>query len=42
MKAITVAELAENADKYIEMAQEQDILICENGKVVAKLTACKE
>lgn len=39
---ITASELAENADEYVEMAQEQDILICENGKVVAKLTACKE
>lgn len=42
MKVITVAELAANADLYVEMAKEQEILIAENGKVVAKLVAYEE
>ncbi len=39
MKMITVPELEANLEKYVEMAQNQDILIIQNGKVVAKLTA---
>lgn len=39
MKAISIQELEANADKYVEMAQIQDILIVRNGKVVAKLTS---
>ena len=41
-KMVTVPELEENTDKYIEMAQIQDILIVQNGKVVAKLTAAAQ
>lgn len=39
MKMITVPELEADLDKYVEMAQIQDFLIVQNGKVVAKLTA---
>ncbi len=42
MKTVTVAELEANADLYVEMAQEHEILITENGKVVAKLAAWEE
>lgn len=41
-KMITVPELEANAEEYVEMAQAQDILIAENGKVVAKLTAAEQ
>lgn len=41
-KMITVPELEANAEEYVEMAQAQDILIAENGKVVAKLTAVEQ
>lgn len=42
VKVISIQELEENSDKYVEMAQEQDILIMVNGRVIAKLTACTE
>lgn len=42
MKMITVPELEADPDKYVEMAQIQDILIVRNGKVVAKLTAAEQ
>ena len=32
---ISVSDLKVNAGKYVSMAQEQDILITKNGKVVA-------
>ena len=41
-KMITVPELEADLDKYVEMAQIQDVLIVQNGKVVAKLTAADE
>ena len=41
-KMITVPELEANAEEYVEMAQAQDILIAEHGKVVAKLTAVEQ
>ena len=41
-KMITVPELEADSDKYVEMAQIQDILIVRNGKVVAKLTAAEQ
>lgn len=37
MKANSIQELEANTDKYIEMAQEQDVFITTNGRVVAKL-----
>ena len=39
VKMITVQELEVNVEGYVEMAQLQDILIVENRKTVAKLTA---
>ena len=42
MKAISVSELEANTDKYIEIAQTEDVFITENGKIVAKLTAYTE
>lgn len=42
LKMITVPELEADLDKYVEMAQIQDVLIVQNGKVVAKLTAADE
>lgn len=42
MKTIPVSELAANTDKYIEIAQIQDVFIAENRKVVARLTAYTE
>ena len=41
-KFVTISELEADPDKYVEMAQTQDILIAENGKVVAKLTAAEQ
>lgn len=39
MKMITVPELEADPNKYVELAQLQDVLIVRNGKVVAKLTS---
>ena len=39
MKMIPVSELEANADKYIEIAQTEDVFITESGKIVARLTA---
>lgn len=39
VKMVTIPELEKNADRYVEMAKFQDILIVQNGKVVAKLTS---
>lgn len=41
MTQISVSELKVNAGKYVGMAQEQDILITKNGKVVAKLVTAR-
>lgn len=41
MTQISVSELKVNAGKYVSMAQEQDIFITKNGKVVAKLVTAK-
>lgn len=38
-KTITVPELEADPNKYVELAQLQDVLIVRNGKVVAKLTS---
>lgn len=38
---ISVSDLKVNAGKYVSMAQEQDILITKNGKVVAKLVTAR-
>lgn len=36
---VTVSELEAATDKYVEIAQSQDVFIVEDGKVVAKLTS---
>ena len=41
MTQISVSDLKVNAGKYVSMAQEQDIFITKNGKVVAKLVTAK-
>lgn len=41
MTQISVSELKTNAGKYVAMAQEQDIFITKNGKMVAKLVTAK-
>ena len=41
MIQISVSELKANAGKYVTMAQDDDIFITENGKVVAKLVTAK-
>lgn len=41
MTQISVSDLKVNAGKYVGMAQEQDIFITKNGKVVAKLVTAK-
>jgi len=41
MIQISVAELKANTEKYIVMAQDQDIFITENGKAIAKLVTAK-
>jgi prevent-host-death family protein len=41
MTKISVTELKINAGKYVEMAQDADVLITKNGKLVAKLVTAK-
>lgn len=41
MTRISISDLKINAGKYVNMAQEQDIFITKNGKVVAKLVTAK-
>ena len=41
MTQISVSDLKANAGKYVTMAQEQEIMITKNGKVVAKLVTAK-
>lgn len=41
MTQISVSDLKVNAGKYVSMAQEQDIFITKNGKVVAKLVTAR-
>lgn len=41
MKKVTISELNENLSEYVEIAQDQDIFITQNGKVVAKLVTAK-
>ena len=39
MTSITSTELKSNFGKYLQLAQQEDILITKNGKAVAKLTS---
>lgn len=41
MTQISVSDLKANTGKYVSMAQEDDILITQNGKLVARLTTAK-
>ncbi len=41
MTQISVSDLATDAEKYVDMAQDQDILITKDGKFVARLVAAK-
>lgn len=41
MTQISVSDLKANTGKYVAMAQEDDIFITKNGKVVAKLVTAK-
>jgi antitoxin (DNA-binding transcriptional repressor) of toxin-antitoxin stability system len=41
MTKISIAELEVNAGRYVEMAQDTDVLIIKNGKLVAKLVTAK-
>lgn len=36
---ISVDDLARNADKYVKMAQDEDIVIIKDGRAAAKLVA---
>lgn len=38
---ISITDLKSNTGKYVEMAENQDVYITKNGKVVAKLTNAK-
>ena len=42
MTQISVSDLKANAGKYVSLAQEQDIFITKNGKLVAKLVTAKQ
>jgi prevent-host-death family protein len=42
MTKISVTELKINAGKYVDMAQNADVLITKNGKPVAKLVPAKQ
>lgn len=41
MTQISVSELKVNAGKYVAMAQNEDIFITKNGKLIARLTTAK-
>ena len=41
MTQISVTELKANTGKYVAMANEQDVLITKNGKLIARLTNAK-
>lgn len=41
MTQISVSELKTNPGKYVTMAQNQDIFITKNGKLIARLTTAK-
>lgn len=41
MTQISLSDLKVNPGKYVSMAQEQDIMITRNGKIVAKIVPAK-
>lgn len=42
MKIITIQELEADIEKYIDVAQREDVLIMDGGKAVAKLVAATD
>ena len=40
-RQISVSELAQNPDKYVDMAASEDIIIARNGTQIARLTHIK-
>lgn len=41
MIRISLSDLEANTEKYVTLAQEQDVFITRNGKLVARLTTAK-
>lgn len=41
MTQISLSDLKANTGKYVMMAQEQDVFITKNGKLVAKIVTAK-
>ena len=41
MTQISLSDLKVNPGKYVSMAQEQEIMITRNGKIVAKIVSAK-
>jgi len=41
MTQISLSDLKANTGKYVTLAQEQDVFITRNGKLVARLTTAK-
>lgn len=41
MTQISLSDLKVNPGKYVSMAQEQDIMITRNGRIVAKIVTAK-
>ncbi len=41
MKQISISDLKMNTGMYVNMAQEQDVIITRNGKAIAKLVTIK-
>ena len=39
MTQVSLSDLKSNVGKYVTLAQEQDVFITKNGKLVAKITA---
>ncbi len=39
MTSITATELKTNLGKYLQLAEQEDVLITRNGKAIAKLTS---
>lgn len=42
MTKISVSELKTNPGKYVAMAQNEDVFITKNGKIVVKLVTARE
>ncbi|MBM6926618.1 type II toxin-antitoxin system prevent-host-death family antitoxin [Pseudoflavonifractor phocaeensis] len=42
MTQISLSDLKVNPGKYVSMAQEQEIMITRNGKIIAKIVPAKQ